>query len=40
MLEQGRVEWKSGSGENSLAIAGGFAEVKDNLITLCVETGK
>ncbi|MBO7289923.1 MAG: hypothetical protein J6U62_00495 [Bacteroidaceae bacterium] len=39
-LERGTVRWETGDGESQLAVAGGFAEVRDNHVTLCVETEK
>lgn len=37
-LEAGAVRWNSAEGNGELAVSGGFAEVKDNNVTLCVET--
>ncbi|MBE6285608.1 MAG: F0F1 ATP synthase subunit epsilon [Bacteroidales bacterium] len=37
-LEAGAVRWSSAEGNGELAVLGGFAEVKDNNVTLCVET--
>lgn len=37
-LESGTVRWISAEGGGEFAVSGGFAEVKDNHVTLCVET--
>ncbi|MBR5860607.1 MAG: F0F1 ATP synthase subunit epsilon [Bacteroidaceae bacterium] len=36
-LSGGLVEWKANGVAGSLAILGGFADVKDNVVTACVE---
>lgn len=36
-LSGGLVEWKANGVVGSLAILGGFADVKDNVVTACVE---
>lgn len=37
VLTEGVVVWRSSGAEESVEVAGGFAEVKDNHITVCVE---
>lgn len=37
-LVAGAIVWESEAGEDSVAVAGGFAEVKDNHVIACVET--
>lgn len=36
-LAPGTILWSAADGEHSLAVSGGFAEVKDNVVTVCVE---
>ena len=38
LYKAGAVRWNSAEGNGELAVSGGFAEVKDNNVTLCVET--
>ena len=38
-LQNGVIKW-SGAAEGSLAVTGGFVEVKDNVVIACVETDK
>ena len=37
-LVAGAIVWESEAGEDSVAVAGGFAEVKENHVIACVET--
>lgn len=37
VLDKGKVVWSTGCGEECVEVAGGFAEIKDNHITVCVE---
>lgn len=37
-LERGNISWEDKDGISEIFIAGGFAEVADNRVTLCVET--
>lgn len=37
-LERGNISWEGKDGISRISIAGGFAEVADNRVTLCVET--
>lgn len=37
-LAQGAVVWKTGEEEERMKISGGFAEVKNNIVTVCAET--
>lgn len=39
-LVEGKVSWESAGGEAEIAVSGGFAEIRNNHVTLCVETGK
>ena len=36
-LGSGTVVWQTSQGEQSIAVSGGFAEVKENCVTVCVE---
>lgn len=36
-LTKGRLSWIAGDTEQSIIVSGGFVEVKDNVITVCVE---
>lgn len=36
-LGAGTVVWQTSQGEQSIAVSGGFAEVKENCVTVCVE---
>ena len=36
-LTKGEVVWVDGEGEHRVSIGGGFAEVLDNVVTVCVE---
>ena len=36
VLERGFIRWGADA-ENEVAIAGGFVEIKDNVVTACVE---
>ena len=36
-LENGKIAYKDVSGITELAIRSGFAEVKDNILSICVE---
>jgi len=37
-LDKGFVEYSFNGGRNQLEVSGGFIEVKDNEVSLCVET--
>ena len=37
-LIAGTIEYKTGQGRNSMDIQGGFIEVKQNEVDLCIET--
>ena len=37
-LVAGAIVWESEAGEDSVAVSGGFAEVKENHVIACVET--
>lgn len=37
-LVAGAIAWESETGESSVDISGGFAEVKENHVVACVET--
>ena len=37
-LVAGAIVWESEAGDGSVAVAGGFAEVKENHVIACVET--
>ena len=36
-LEKGRVMYKDANGESSIEICSGFAEVQNNVLSVCVE---
>jgi len=36
-LDKGQIVWFAGSESDSIPIKGGFAEVNDNVVTVCVE---
>ena len=36
-LTEGNVSWIAADNEQSVKVTGGFAEIKDNCITVCVE---
>ena len=36
-LSQGKLSWVTDGEEKSIAVSGGFVEVKDNRVTVCVE---
>jgi len=37
LLETGTVEYAAADGKHQLAIAGGFVEVKKNMVSICAE---
>lgn len=37
-LQKGTVSWETPQGGGNIAIEGGFAEVKDNRVSVCAET--
>ena len=36
-LEKGKILYKNENGANEVAVKSGFAEVKDNVLSICVE---
>lgn len=36
-LEKGRIAYKDNNGSNEVSVKSGFAEVKDNILSVCVE---
>lgn len=36
-LEKGRIAYKDKNGSSEVAVKSGFAEVKDNILSVCVE---
>ena len=36
-LEEGEIVYRKGNGEKSLKIKSGFVEVRDNMVSACVE---
>ena len=38
VLDAGTVRWESEDGNGEITISGGFVQVNDNHVTLCVET--
>lgn len=36
-LGVGTIVWQTAQGEQSVAVSGGFVEVKENCVTVCVE---
>ena len=36
-LEKGRIVYKGANGSGEVAVKSGFAEVKDNVVSVCVE---
>ena len=36
-LEKGKIAYKDASGTTEMMVNSGFAEVKDNILTVCVE---
>ena len=36
-LENGRIAYKDNNGPNEVSVKSGFAEVKDNILSVCVE---
>lgn len=36
-LEKGKIVYKDANGQDEVAVMSGFAEVKDNILSICVE---
>lgn len=36
-LEKGKIVYKEANGQTDVAVRSGFAEVKDNVLSICVE---